>query len=251
MQFTCEGWDYFEFLGANAPNRLLDLYRRFISPQVAQADLMRNGRYDILNRWNTRDGAMHLTEPANNLGAEVQLAADATVRRRNPAGPRSSPPFRSPGAPGSAMTAATATPPSERRSTRWPARAAASRWPTRWACTSTGSTIPASGCPTAPGPPAGSGPSEAPPASRCGPCSSRQPVRRSRVSDVRIGGVPITFGGQIAQHITMKLTGVASLATDAAVAPIPCIGGAGLATATGAAAAPADDDDVPTRGLAP
>src|SRR5437899_2533976 len=28
------------------------------------------------------------------------------------------------------------------------------------------------------------------------------------VSDIRIGGQPILFGGQIAEHITMKLTGI-------------------------------------------
>src|SRR5262249_30737004 len=33
-------------------------------------------------KWNTQFGAMHLTHPANNLFAEVFLAASATVRRQ-------------------------------------------------------------------------------------------------------------------------------------------------------------------------
>jgi hypothetical protein len=42
------------------------------------------GTYNPLNRWNTTHGAMHLTHPANTLGAEINLAADATVRRAGP-----------------------------------------------------------------------------------------------------------------------------------------------------------------------
>src|SRR5262249_14725124 len=86
VQFTCEGYDYYEFLGANAPDTLVALYQKFISPAVQKADLFSGGKYNRLNRWNTKDGAMHLTHPANNLFAEVFLAASATVRRRNAAG---------------------------------------------------------------------------------------------------------------------------------------------------------------------
>jgi hypothetical protein len=86
VDFTCEAYDYFEFLAAHAPDRLLDLYRTFISPDVQRADLFVNGTYDVRNRWNSERGAMHLTHAANNLFAEVFLAASATVRRKKPAG---------------------------------------------------------------------------------------------------------------------------------------------------------------------
>lgn len=86
VQFTCEGWDYFDFLGTNAPDILVRLYQKFISPNVKKAELFSGTRYNRFNRWNSTDGAMHLSVNANNLGAEVQLAADATVRRQNPAG---------------------------------------------------------------------------------------------------------------------------------------------------------------------
>jgi hypothetical protein len=84
IHFTCEAYDYFQFLSGAAPNKVLELYQTYISPGVQMADLFPNGLnqpYDYLNKWNTELGAMHLTHPANNLFAEVFLAASATVRR--------------------------------------------------------------------------------------------------------------------------------------------------------------------------
>jgi hypothetical protein len=84
IHFTCEAYDYFQFLADAAPNKVLELYRTFISTQVQMEDLFPDGPgkpYDFLNKWNTELGAMHLTHPANNLFAEVFLAASATVRR--------------------------------------------------------------------------------------------------------------------------------------------------------------------------
>lgn len=82
IDFTTEPPEYFEFLAARAPDILLDLYRRHISPAVTIGDLYDTGGYVKLNRWNTRDGAMHLTHPSNSLRAELRLAADATILRR-------------------------------------------------------------------------------------------------------------------------------------------------------------------------
>ena len=53
---------------------------------IRASDIWRGRQYNILNRWNTVDGAMHLTHQANNLFAEVFLAASATVRRKNAIG---------------------------------------------------------------------------------------------------------------------------------------------------------------------
>ena len=82
IHFTCEAWDYFEFLGSAAKAKVLALYQEFISPTVKFEDIFTpDGSYDRLNKWNTALGAMHLTHSANNLFAEVFLAASATVRR--------------------------------------------------------------------------------------------------------------------------------------------------------------------------
>jgi hypothetical protein len=85
IHFTCEAWDYFQFFAERAPDKVVALYQKFINAPVSQAqlkaDLFPGGTYDRLNKWNTALGAMHLTHSANNLGAEVFLGASATVRR--------------------------------------------------------------------------------------------------------------------------------------------------------------------------
>lgn len=77
------------------PQLVLELYRELVSPLVQPEDLIcpvdfvdardpsrpvyRKGQYNPYNRWNTVDGVMHLTHPANTLSAEINLAAVATV----------------------------------------------------------------------------------------------------------------------------------------------------------------------------
>lgn len=82
VDFTCEGPEYWEFLAVNAPGTLLSLYRSLADNQVQLSDLIVNGQYNRRNKWNTTDGAVHLTHPANTLNAEIFLAGDATVLRK-------------------------------------------------------------------------------------------------------------------------------------------------------------------------
>jgi hypothetical protein len=81
------------------PKLLVELYRELVSPQVRYEDLIcavdlvdhsdpddpyvvyPKGTYNPYNRWNTTDGIMHLTQPSNSLAAEILLGADATVLR--------------------------------------------------------------------------------------------------------------------------------------------------------------------------
>lgn len=102
VSFTCENPEYWHTLWSVDENRVLELYRQLVSPRVQLADLyLRDaagkvvhdpfiGRpaYDPLNKWNdsTRalpdsGGAVHLTSPPNNLGAEIGLGAAATLLR--------------------------------------------------------------------------------------------------------------------------------------------------------------------------
>jgi hypothetical protein len=86
VMFTSEGPEYWQFLAAVDPGRVLELYKQHIGPQVKQADLFQGGQYNTRNRWNnsTTNGAMHLIQRSNTLGAEIELAAAATlVRRKN------------------------------------------------------------------------------------------------------------------------------------------------------------------------
>ncbi len=102
VSFTCENPEYWHTLWSVDENRVLELYRQLVSPRVQLADLyLRDasgkivqdpfiGRpaYNPLNKWNNSTralpdsgGAVHLTSPPNNLGAEIGLGAAATLLR--------------------------------------------------------------------------------------------------------------------------------------------------------------------------
>jgi hypothetical protein len=83
VTFTSEGPEYWEFLAAVAPARVLALYQEHVSPDVTHADLFPGGQYHARNRWNNSatNGAMHLIQDSNTLHAEIELAAAATLVR--------------------------------------------------------------------------------------------------------------------------------------------------------------------------
>ena len=85
--FTSEGPEYWSSLAALNIERVFDLYRTHVDAAVQKKDLVDSqGRYNPRNRWNagTRNGAMHLIQRNNTLSAEIELAAAATnVRTRN------------------------------------------------------------------------------------------------------------------------------------------------------------------------
>jgi hypothetical protein len=96
VSFTCEGPEYWEQLARVNFDRVHELYCEHLRRDIPAGELQfgedvylgpglryRAGAYNPFNRWNTRDGAMHLTHPANTLGAEINLAARATVARRD------------------------------------------------------------------------------------------------------------------------------------------------------------------------
>lgn len=84
VTFTCEPYDYWEFLAKDAPGKVVDLYRQYVSQDVTYNDLFQNGEYQIRNRWNdsTTNSLMHLICPPNSLFAEIELGAGATIVRR-------------------------------------------------------------------------------------------------------------------------------------------------------------------------
>jgi hypothetical protein len=84
VTFTSEPREYWFFLANRDPDRVLALYREHVSPAVTFDDLFPDGGgYDRFNRWNagTIDSIMHLNQGANALGAEIELAAAATIVR--------------------------------------------------------------------------------------------------------------------------------------------------------------------------
>lgn len=106
ISFTCENPEYWYSLWQVSPDKVLALYQKLVSPNVTLQDLMlptadgknvvidpTTGRaaYNPLNKWNsgtvateTHGGAVHLTSPPNTIGAEIMLAAQATLLRELP-----------------------------------------------------------------------------------------------------------------------------------------------------------------------
>jgi hypothetical protein len=100
ISFTAEGPEYWEEMAKVDPDLVVRLYQELVNPAVQRTDLFwqfdvagrnlatgqfniifQRGEYNPYNKWNTTHGALHLTHPANTLGAEINLAADATVLR--------------------------------------------------------------------------------------------------------------------------------------------------------------------------
>ena len=95
--YTCEGPEYWEAMAHGYPldyngpktagatgdrQMVLALYRQYVGPDVQPDDLFRNGQYNRLNKWNTTHGVMHLNQRNNTLGAEINIAAFATILRQ-------------------------------------------------------------------------------------------------------------------------------------------------------------------------
>src|SRR5262249_37658902 len=83
--------------GKGDKEKLLAFYRQYVSKDVKMEELFfekdihgffskqpcfKAGEYNPFNRWNTRDGIMHLTHHTNLLKAEIILAANATLLQR-------------------------------------------------------------------------------------------------------------------------------------------------------------------------
>jgi len=81
VMFTCEGPEYWKFIANSAPDLLVALYSKIAGQPVPKSDILTGGGYRARNKWNTAF-AVHLIQGANNLGAEINIAAAATVLRR-------------------------------------------------------------------------------------------------------------------------------------------------------------------------
>lgn len=85
------------------PKKLLAVYREFVDPAVQLEDLICSedlvdtsasppqviypkGSYNPYNKWNSTHGIAHLAQPNNSLSAEILLGGDATVLRKDPYG---------------------------------------------------------------------------------------------------------------------------------------------------------------------
>lgn len=81
--FTCEGPEYWHYLAAVAPGRVLSLYQHHVDATISEDDIFPGGVYAPRNAFNnsTSLGAMHLIQGANTLQAEIELAGGASLVR--------------------------------------------------------------------------------------------------------------------------------------------------------------------------
>lgn len=92
VTFTCETEDYYTFLANEAPEKLLALYHKHVSPEVRLSDLIVDGGYMPQNKWNypqvagARGIIMHMAQTNNSFGAAVNLSAVASWPRVDEAG---------------------------------------------------------------------------------------------------------------------------------------------------------------------
>ena len=87
IEFTCESPEYWNFLATQNADLVVARYQKYVSPDVKKADLfLAGGKYNPRNKWNSSMGAMHLTQVNNTLGAEVNIAAAATILRKDSSG---------------------------------------------------------------------------------------------------------------------------------------------------------------------
>lgn len=74
VTFTTEAPEYWEALWAVSRLRVVELYQSLVNPAVVEADLHIGGVYQRRNRWNDADGIVHLMQDINTLGAALGLA---------------------------------------------------------------------------------------------------------------------------------------------------------------------------------
>jgi hypothetical protein len=79
IDFTTEGPEYWSTLANELEmTGVLSLYQKYY-PDARTSDLFRGDSYDPNNLFNTTRGAMHLRQASNNLDAEVEIAAQSTL----------------------------------------------------------------------------------------------------------------------------------------------------------------------------
>jgi hypothetical protein len=77
LTFVTETPEYIQTLWETDPELVVNLYRTLVDPAVVQADLQTGTDYNQFNRWNTSDGIIHYIQNINTLGAALNLAQGA------------------------------------------------------------------------------------------------------------------------------------------------------------------------------
>ncbi|CAG8748338.1 32496_t:CDS:1, partial [Racocetra persica] len=83
VAFTCEVPEYWEFLALKDVEKLLELYSEFTGKNVLKEDLFVNNKYDRKNKWNYNSNSgniVHLIQTDNTLidGVDITICSSIT-----------------------------------------------------------------------------------------------------------------------------------------------------------------------------
>lgn len=218
VTFTCEGPEYWTTLAESDPDLALSIYRELVSPAVQKEELFLDEactQYNIFNKWNLWHGIVHLTHPANSLEAQVGLAATASLVRRDLSGEVITDNDRlvAVAAWGSPFRASDPTIGGQVNVLTRLGMHVALRDPVGLYMDS----LDTAGFETPDGTPASRFFTVV--RGRAGTDGTEPMIVRAvfevppaygyTVGEIKIGGIPIQYGGQIAEHLVMKMTGIA------------------------------------------
>jgi hypothetical protein len=80
VTFVTETPEYWEALAETEPELLVELYRRLVDPRVKRADLFKGGRYVRDNAWNSERGIVHYIMGINGIAPLINAEQDSPIR---------------------------------------------------------------------------------------------------------------------------------------------------------------------------
>ena len=80
MTFTTETPEYWEALADTEPEVVVELYRRLVDPAVTRRDLFRGGRYQRDNPFNHERGIVHYIMGINGIAPLLNAEQDTQLR---------------------------------------------------------------------------------------------------------------------------------------------------------------------------
>ncbi len=86
VDFTTETEHYWQSLFGMDKDLAAKRYSDVLGVTVQASDIIRNGRYNPANRFNTTEGIVHLIHTSNTLGAELDIACQSTRLRTDDSG---------------------------------------------------------------------------------------------------------------------------------------------------------------------
>jgi hypothetical protein len=231
IEFTTETEHYWEQLYAIDAELTAQLYSELTGLAVKSSDIGKNKKYDGLNAFNTSKGIIHLIHPSNTLGAELDIACQSTRARLDASGNPTTDVVDCSRCGGSMIGGDTRNSDPKIAST---VSAVAGQGRALTIPDPVGlyiARLDTTGWKT----PDGSDPAACWKIVRGNPAVRARfevPGRKFKISEITIAGEPITFAGQIAEQVFVKLTAATGPAGAFKKRPTsPCAGGAQQAAA--------------------